>query len=68
MRANSSSATAAIASIVWLRSGQSVIDCGPFKLNWVGDIGSAVVVGGCAAYYSAVVLAPPRRSKPGGPA
>jgi hypothetical protein len=41
---------------------------GPFKLNWIGDIGSAVLVGGCALAYCFIVIAPPGRSKPGGPA
>jgi hypothetical protein len=41
---------------------------GPFKLNWIGDIGSAVLVGGCALAYSFIVIAPPRSSNPGGPA
>jgi hypothetical protein len=41
-----------------------VIDCGPFKLNWFGDIGSALLVAGCAAYYTVVVITPQRRKKP----
>jgi hypothetical protein len=41
---------------------------GSFKLNWIGDIGSAVLVGGCALAYCFIVIAPPERRKPGGPA
>lgn len=37
---------------------------GPLKLNWVGDMGSAVLVAGCAAYYIVVVIASPRRGRP----
>ena len=37
---------------------------GPFKLNWFGDIGSALLVAGCAAYYTVVVITPQRRKKP----
>lgn len=48
----------------------SMIDAlvyGPFKLNWIGDIGSAVLVAGCSLAYSFIVIAPPGRSKPDGP-
>lgn len=37
---------------------------GPLKLNWVGDIGSAVLVAGCAAFYTMVVITPQGRKKP----
>ncbi|MEE4316996.1 MAG: hypothetical protein V2I74_08445 [Erythrobacter sp.] len=45
-----------------------MIACGPLKLNWIGDLGSTALVAGCALYYLAIVLAPPRRRKPGKPA
>ena len=41
---------------------------GPSKLNWVGDIGSAVLVAGCAVYYIAVMNDPSGRKKPKKPA
>lgn len=37
---------------------------GPLKLNWVGDIGSALLVAGCAAYYIIVVIAPSGHGRP----
>ena len=40
---------------------------GPFKLNWIGDIGSAVLVAGCAAYYCAIVMTQRKVAKPGDP-
>lgn len=37
---------------------------GPLKLNWIGDLGSALLVGGCAACYIHLAMRSSRRRRP----
>jgi hypothetical protein len=60
----------ATAKALWMLSFSPIDQLlyGAFKLNWIGDIGSAALVGGCAPAYSLILIVPPAGSKPVGPA